>query len=196
MAAVAVLLAAAACLLPPVTALGHVTKVSGLHQVTIGWGEEPAYAGLENFVEVEVREASGKPVDDLGDDAAVEVTFEDERISLPLVPGEEPGEFRATIVPTRPGTYSFRVTGRADDETVEATASCSEATFDCVVSQAEVQFPVQDPSTGEIAERLDQELSRDEGDGGGDSALSIVALIASLLALGAVGWLTMRSPRN
>jgi hypothetical protein len=79
-------------------------------------GNEPALTGLENFVEVTVSDASGEPVVELGPDASVEVSFGEASTVEPLIAAEEPGAFRATLVPTRPyitATDSKGLTGQA-----------------------------------------------------------------------------------
>jgi len=192
-------LLALAVLLVPAAAPAHVTQNSGPVRVTLGWGSEPPFTGLENSVEVTVSGPSGAPVGDLGDAAAVEVTFGGERITLPLVPGERAGEFEAVLVPTRPGTYAFRVTGTDEGRAIDVSATCSEATFECVAAASEVQFPVKDPSTGEVAERLESELARAGGardTADGAERIAIAALAIAVLALGAALWLGLRARRD
>ena len=86
-------------------AAAHETKAVGGLRLTVGWGEEPAFSGFRNFVEVDVVDGAGHPVVDLGGGAlSAEVSFGDERISLSLLPARgQPGKFRAWLVPTRPG---------------------------------------------------------------------------------------------
>jgi len=183
----------------PAAAPAHVTKASGPLRVTLGWGEEPPLTGLRNFVEVAVSDASGAPVSDLGDSATVEVSFGEERITLPLLPAERPGEFRAVLVPTRPGTYAFHLTGTVKGRAIDATSTCSEETFECVAAASEVQFPVKDPSTGELAQRLDRELPRAEGaEDSADSAerIAIAALVLAALALAGALWFGLRARRE
>jgi hypothetical protein len=170
----------------PAAAQAHVTTASGPFRVTLGWGSEPPLTGLANSVEVAVSDPSGGPVSDLGDAPRVEVSFGDARISLPLVPAGRPGEFRAVLVPTRPGTYAFRVVATAEGRTIDAAATCSEATFECVTASTEVQFPAKDPSAGEIAQRLDRELSRAEEAGGTADSARTIAIAALVLAAFAI----------
>jgi hypothetical protein len=145
------------------SAWAHETKAVDQIRLTIGWGDEPAFTGFKNFVSVAVSDAAGAPVTDPGGSLAVEVSFGDERIVLPLLPaGERRGEFRAWLVPTRPGTYTFHITGRIKGQTVDATSTCSDRTFDCVTDISEAQFPVKDPSPGQIADRISRELPRAE----------------------------------
>ncbi len=143
--------------------LGHERQVVGRFRLTIGWGEEPPFTGSKNFVVVAVSDAAGAPVTDPGGSLAVEVSFGDQRIVLPLQPApERKGEFRAWIVPTRVGTYTFHITGKLKDQTINANSTCSDSTFECVTDIAELEFPAKDPSVGQLAERIGRTLPRAE----------------------------------
>jgi hypothetical protein len=165
----------------------HVEERSGPFRVTMGWGEEPAYSGSQNFVEVAISDAAGPVVVRPGA-LDVEVSFGQGQAvtTLPLVPAGAPGQLRATIVPTRPGTYGFHVTGTLRNRTLDSRATCSGATFDCVTDASAVEFPVKDPSNGQIAERIARSLPRaaraiDRADSG--HAIAVAALIVAGLAL-------------
>ena len=131
-------------------------------QLTIGWEEEPAFTGSKNAVSVAVADAKGAAVPDSGGGAlSVEIVFGDERVVLPLHPvWGRPGEFRAWLIPTRPGTYSFHVTGKIKEQPVDVRSTCSEKTFDCVSDASTLHFPVKDPSTGQLAESVSRALPR------------------------------------
>ncbi len=178
------ILAAALSVAPPASA--HVARTVGPYTVEFGWGNEPALAGLENYVEVTVSDASGAPVADLGE-ATAEVSFGDSSTAVPLVATEEPGEFHATLMPTRPGTYGFRIDATVDGRQISTGATCSEGTFDCVIAAAEVQFPVKDPTAGELAERLDNSLPRAEqaADEAEDAKRIAIAALVAVVVLAA-----------
>jgi hypothetical protein len=142
----------------------HERKTVGGLQVTVGWGDEPAYSGFKNSVEVDITDAKGAPVTDLRDATlAVEISFGDQRITLPLrAAGGSPGKFEAWLVPTRAGRYTFHVTGKVRTQAIDLTSTCSDTTFECVVDAAEVQFPAKDPSAGQLADRVNRGLPRAE----------------------------------
>jgi hypothetical protein len=179
---------AAVALALPAAAGAHVVERSGPFRVTMGWGEEPAYSGAANFVEVAVAGQSGAPVAVPPGALDVEVSFgrDATAITLPLTPTGSPGKLRATIVPTRPGTYGFHVSGALRGKPVDVRATCSGATFDCVTDPSAIEFPAKDPSTGQLAERVERGVARAEraaNDSGGDDAIAIAALIIAALAL-------------
>ncbi len=175
--------------LPP-AAPAHETHSVKDYRLTIGWGEEPAYSGYRNSIEVDVADGAGQPVVDLGGGSlSVEVSFGDERMVRPLLPsGQKAGRFRAGIVPTRPGTYTFHVTGTIKGQTIEARSTCSERTFDCVIDASELQFPARDPSVGELAESVRRAIPRtdralDAATSAQRGAMVAIALAAAALAL-------------
>lgn len=169
-------------------ASAHVTEESGPLRVEIGWGDEPPLAGQGNSVEVSVSDSTGAPVAVPAGALSAEVSYGGEAITLPLTPDGRPGGLSDEIVPTRPGTYAFHVTGTARGRTLDVSATCSEATFDCVAESSDLEFPVDDPSTGELSRRLSRESARLEeakDDAGSARTIAIAALAIAAVALAA-----------
>lgn len=152
------------------TAGAHEPRTSGGFRFVVGWGEEPAYTGLKNSVQVIVSEASGNPVTDLGDTLRLELSKGSEKAVLPLEaafgPGRAglPGEYRAWVTPTRPGTYVVRLTGSIRGQSVDESFTSSSTTFNDVEDASTIQFPAKDPSPGEVGARLDRQVPRLEAD--------------------------------
>ena len=132
-------------------AFAHEHRAVGKYEFTVGWNDEPAYAGFKNAVGVEIEDASHKPVTD-GVDLKVEVGTGTSKVTLPMEAAfGQPGNYRSSIVPTRPGKYTFHFTGTIRGEAVDATFTSSETTFDDIKSPSDVQFPAKDPTTGDLA---------------------------------------------
>ena len=154
-------LAVALTLVGAAPALAHEGRKLGDLEMEIGWGTEPAYSGEVNSVQI-LLVHDGKPVVDLGDTLDVEVTFGDQTQTFSLEPFFEegefgtPGDYRAWLIPTTAGQYSFHFTGTIDGEDVDETFTSGPKTFDDVQNPQSVEFPVQQPSTGELAERIDR----------------------------------------
>ena len=152
-------------LLTAAPALAHEGRKLGDLETVVGWGTEPAYAGEVNSGQL-LLVHHGEPVVDLGDTLDVEVTFGDETEPLTLEPFFEvgefgtPGDYRAFLIPTEPGQYSFHFSGTIDGEEVDETFTSGPGTFDDVENPQAAQFPVEQPSTGELAERIDREVPR------------------------------------
>ena len=155
-------------------------EVPGVLTVVLGWGTEPAFSGSLNAVVVSLADRTG-PLAKAEGELSVEVTFGTERVTLALEPVfNRPHEFHAPLVPTRSGTYTFHVTGRINKQPIDITSTCGESTFHCVTDASAIQFPVKDPSVGQLAERIDRSLPR------ADDATA-AARSARLLAIAALG---------
>jgi hypothetical protein len=193
----------AALLLTATPALAHESRpVDNKFQLTVGWGDEPAYAGFKNSVQLILADAAKKPITDLGDTLKVEVSSGSQKMTLPVVAnfeiGEfgEPGDYRAWLIPTRPGTYSFHVTGTIHGAAVDQTFTSGETTFDDIKTATEVEFPAKDPTTGDLAQRLDRSTARvatvaktAKDDAGSAKTVGIIGIVIGTLGLlaGAAG---------
>jgi hypothetical protein len=142
----------------------------------VGFLTEPAYTHIPNAVSLSITETeSEEPFEDLGDSVNVDVTFGEETFTSTMRPQfGAPGSYRADFVPSRPGQWTFRFYGMVDDVEIDETFVSGPETFNDVQDISAESFPAQDPSTGELAERLEQELARvterlDQLDGGGAS---------------------------
>ena len=173
------------------TASAHDKKAVGPVHLVIGWGTEPAVSGSRNSIDVDVVDSAGKPAADATGQWSVQVTFGDQNVLLPLLPsGDRPGRYRAWIVPTRAGSYTFRVSGTVKGQSIETSSTCSSTTFDCVVDGTDMQFPAKDPSPAQLADRLNRSLPRAER--AIDAAtrawwMSVAAIVFSAGALVAIG---------
>ncbi len=133
----------------------------GTIQLTIGWGDESAFAGSRNSIDVAVADSTGAPVAGPMNTLNVEVSFGDRRLRLPLLPVErQPGMYRAWIVPSRAGSYAFHISGRLNGESIDITSACSEKTFQCVTESGEVQFPEKDPTSAQLSETVSHSQTR------------------------------------
>ena len=168
-------------------AVAHETNEVGALALEIGWGIEPAYVGQLNSVQVLVtHKADGDPIEDPGATLRATVLYGDQKAELELAPNfeERAGEYRALLIPTAPGDYTFVVTGKVEGVAVDEKVTSSPDTFSPVEAAAGIQFPVKEPATADIAARLDAELGRGPSQADVDRArtLSWVGI-----AVGAVG---------
>jgi hypothetical protein len=164
-------------------ASAHDHLVSGDYRLTIGWADEPAFVGFKNAVSVAITDKAESPVLDAVAPLMVEVSFGEQRTSLPLeAVRQRPGEFRAWLLPTRPGTYAFRIVGTIRGQHVDAATTCSEKTFHCVAELASIQFPAKDPSLGDLAERVSRTLPRAERAGESATSARVFAILAAVAA--------------
>ncbi len=159
-----------ATVLVPMLALpasAHEQRTIGKYHVEVGFGDEPAYAGEKDSVILLLADANDKPVTDLGDTLKVQVSNGDHpATTLALEPdfavgGDgTPGDYRAWFIPTALGKYTFHFTGAIKGQKVDQRFTSSPTTFDEVQDPATAQYPVKDPTTGQLAQRLDREVPR------------------------------------
>jgi hypothetical protein len=165
-----------ASLLLTVTAAGpasaHEDRKVGRYMLAVGFGDEPAYAGDKNSVQMLLHDArTDKPITDLGDTLKVDVsqgTGGDgaQKLSLSMGPDFEvgefgtPGDYRAFFIPTAPGTYTFHLTGSIKGQKIDEKFTSGPKTFSDANDPAGVQFPVKDPSGTQLNARLDREVPR------------------------------------
>src|SRR3954452_10060046 len=175
-AALTVALAGALVVVPAGVASAHEEREIGPYTVAVGFGDEPAYAGGENSVQMFIHETKGdKPVVDLGPTVNVQLSYGDQQSDqLTMEPNFEvgefgiPGDYRAFFFPTRPGDYTFHFTGDIKGTKVDETFRSGPDTFDRVQDPASVEFPAQDPTLGELAEAVQRLQGRLEAAAGAE----------------------------
>ena len=146
-------------------AAAHEERHVGDFDLVVGFGEEPAYAGQPNSVLL-LLSRGGQPVTDLTDTLSVTVGFGNQSEDLSVEPFFEvgefgtPGDYRAWFIPTRAGKYSVHFTGTIHGTKIDETFTSGPTTFDEVVNASDAEFPVQDPTNGELADRIDREIPR------------------------------------
>ena len=184
----------AALLIPLVAgpASAHEEKTVGRYHFVVGFGDEPAYAGEKNSVQLILADANDKPVTDLTDTLKVEVTTGTaEPLQLAMEPNFEvgefgtPGDYRAWFIPTTPGAYSFHFTGSIKGQKVDQTFKSGPTTFDEAKDPAEIQYPVKQPTGGQLATRAALTTERDQAKSDAASArtLAIIGLVVGALGL-------------
>ncbi len=185
-------------------AVAHEHRHLGPFEMVVGWADEPVFVGFKNAVQLILSE-SEKPVLDLGDSLKVEVIFGDQKMGpLPLQRAfgktfGRPGDYQASILPTRPGTYTFHFIGSIKGQKVDQRFTSSEKTFDSVDDSAEIEFPAKDPSRAELAGRIErlgpridavQQAARDATAAGANArTLAIVGIVLGAAGLVvSIGW--------
>src|SRR5947208_14390930 len=87
------LVAAAVAFAGPASA--HERRTVGAVQFVVGWGDEPAYSGFKNSVQLTISEANGgAPITDITDTLKVEVAKGSDKMTVPLTPNFRVGAFR------------------------------------------------------------------------------------------------------
>jgi hypothetical protein len=181
-------------------ASAHQAKTVGKYHFVVGFGDEPAYAGEKNSVQLLLADANDKPVTDLTDTLKVAVTTGTaEPLQLSMEPFFEvgefgtPGDYRAFFIPTAPGIYSFHFTGTIKGQKIDQTFKSGPQTFSDIEDPAQIQYPVKQPTGGQLATRADRETARvdtalaEERNQAKDDAASARTLAIVGLVVGALG---------
>ena len=195
-------------LIPAGPASAHEEREVGRYTFVVGFGDEPAYAGFKNSVALFLFKG-GRAVTDLGESLRVEVRFGTESMDLgALEPNFEvgefgtPGDYRAWFFPTRPGAYTFHFTGSIGGQDVDEEFMSSPTTFSEAEDPTSVEFPVKDPTLGQVAQRLDREFPRIETrlaatrQAAADQVNSAKTLAYVGIGLGALGLIVALIPRR
>lgn len=184
-------------------ALAHEARKVGKIQMTVGWAIEPAYTGFRNEVQLFLKDASGKPINDLGDnDLKVEVISGDQKTAAsPLDPSFDPdtrigtpGEYDKALIPTRPGNFTFHFVGTVRGQRIDESFTSSEKTFSPVTAAADAEFPAKDPSASDLAglvTRLQPRVDDAAVAAAQDRSLAVIGII-----LGAIGTIAGLRPRR
>jgi hypothetical protein len=189
-----------AVLLVPLLALP--ASAHGEHKVAnytlvVGFGTEPAYAGVTNSVQVIISN-NGKPVTDAKGLKVAVTTGDAEPRQMALEPyfGEgrgEQGDYRAFFIPTAPGAYTFKLTGTLGGKKLNNSYTSGKDGFDEVTDPAEVQYPAAEPTGQQLTTRLDRETARinaamaAERQAADDQVASARRMATIGLAVGALG---------
>lgn len=193
-------------------ASAHEVRKVGAYEITIGWEHEPTYTGVENAVQIFIKDAKGNPVDDLGDPPSLKVqVINGGQTSDPLdlKASFDPdtglgmhGEFDAAIIPTVPGDYTFHLTGSINGQNIDEKFTSSDKTFDPVKDPSDVQFPAKTPSNGQLAQsvsRVDTRETRaakDAKDSADTAKVLAIVGIAVGVVLGGTGLIVAMGARR
>ena len=152
----------------PAFAHGH--RGQGDLEFTVGWANEPALVGQPNAVQL-IIEHDGAPLEGAEKTLKVTVSIGDQStdpMELRTV-FDAPGEYRADLIPTVVGGYTFHFTGTAGGEKVDQTFVSPKDGFDEVDGTTDIAFPKQAPTTTELAEKLASvERKAADADAGGE----------------------------
>lgn len=129
---------------------------TGYVQFEVGWIVEPPFVDQKNAVDFTATTSPfGAAVSGLDTSLRVEVSTGGKKAVLNLQPivtedGGFTGEYSASIIPTVPGTYTFRIFGAIKDTAVNETFTCGPKTFECVQPISDIQFPEKTPTGREL----------------------------------------------
>jgi hypothetical protein len=197
-------------------ASAHEERKVGNYVFHVGFGDEPAYAGAKNSVQLLLHDAkTDKPVTEIGDQLKVDVTQgagsatdDSQKMTMNVEPFFEvgefgtPGDYRAFFIPTIAGTYTFHFSGSINGQKVDQKFTSGPQTFSDAEDPSQVEFPAKEPSGIQLSQRLDREVPRlndalaasqtrankAEDAAGQARIIAIVGVVVGVLGLAAAGY--------
>ncbi len=116
----------------------------GKYEIVFGWRVEPAYTNLLNGPELEINThgTDEQPVEGLDESLQLEVSYGGRSKVLKLrAVYNSPGNYTTDLIPTQPGDYSFHLTGKIGDVTVDEVFDSSKGEFSSVNPISDIRFP-------------------------------------------------------
>jgi hypothetical protein len=169
-------------------AFAHGTRGQGDMEFTVGWANEPALVGQPNAVQLHI-EHDGAPLEGAEQTLKVTVGIGDQTtdpMELRTV-FDAPGEYRADVIPTVVGGYTFHFTGTADGEKVDQTFVSPKDGFDEVEGTTDIAFPKQAPTSTELAEKL-ASVERKAADADASASRArFIGFVGVLIAIAGIG---------
>ena len=195
----AAVLAVLLVLLLALPASAHGEHKVASYTLVVGFGTEPAYAGVTNSVQVMIS-SNGQPVTDAKGLKVAVTTGDAEPRQMALEPyfGEgfgDLGDYRAFFIPTAPGAYTFKITGTLGGKKIDKSYTSGKDGFDEITDPAEVQYPAAEPTGQQVTTRLERETARinaalaTERQAAEDEVASARRMATIGLAVGALGLL-------
>lgn len=125
-------------------ASAHKGRHVGPYVVEVGWRVEPAYVGVPNgpVVHISLKDDESHTVEGAEETLTLTVKFGSQKRIVALDPAEnDPGHYVADLIPTRPGDYSFLLTGTISDTVVDETFTSADGQFSTVEPASDILFP-------------------------------------------------------
>jgi hypothetical protein len=133
------------------TAQAHESRDVGEYTFTVGFLDEPVYAGQKSGLDLRIVRGDA-PVEGAEETLEAEVIFGQDSRDLEVEPRfGEPGAYRSVFFPTAAGPYTFRISGELEGTSVDESFTSGPETFSEVQDTAGGQFPVVYPAVGDLA---------------------------------------------
>ena len=179
--AMAAFAVAAALSLIAAPVLAHEERDVGAYHLEVGLINEPVFVGDKSGLELLVTK-DDQPVNGLEGTVKATVAYQGQTRDLRVeATPEVDGSYWGSFIPTAAGPYTFHLTGTIEGQSLDESFTSSPTGFDEVQEAAPNEFPVQFPTTAELASQAKQ---------GADAASQVtlaLALGAAGVVLGIVG---------
>ena len=146
------------------TVSAHDVHTFGKVTVALGWLHEPAFIGVDNAVQVLVKDDKGTAITSITDkDLTVDISLGSQTMSTAqLKPTADPdtglgipGEYEFHFIPTAPGNYTFHLKGTVSGQAIDDNVTASDKTFDAVQDNTAAEWPNKVPAGADVARKAD-----------------------------------------
>lgn len=124
------------------TAYAHEKRAVGEYEFVVGFVNEPAFSGGINGIDLRILK-NGEPAEGLESNLNASVQYADDvqRLELAFKPKhKQPGAYAAHFLPSKPGKYTFYITGKIGDKEISEVFVSGEKFHDVNDSEA-VKWP-------------------------------------------------------
>lgn len=138
-------------------ASAHEDRAVGPYHLDVGFATEPAYAGQPNALYLEVTDTrDDKPVEGLEKTLKAEVRFGGlAPLPLTITPRfGQPGVYTGQFIPTKPGSYTFHLTGKIGTQDVDEKFESGPNRFNDVTGPGALQYPEKVPGGSDLGRSL------------------------------------------
>jgi hypothetical protein len=184
-----VLVLTSSCLYPA-AALAHERREVGDYQLVVGFINEPALQGEPNGIDLRViKRETQQPVEGIQSTLKAAIAFGGgQPKELPLrARFGMPGSYTGDVLPTRPGAYVFTFSGTIEGQQINERFESGPGRFNDVEAATAVQFPVTEPSAGELQQALNEARQQ----AATASTLAVAGVAAGLFSLLLSGYLLL-----
>jgi hypothetical protein len=139
-------------------AQAHEGRDLGLYHVAVGWRVEPAFVGVANGPEIfiSMKDDTTKKVEGAEKTLKIEVVFGDKTKELTLSAAyKDPGHYVTNLTPTRPGDYTFHITGKIGDTAVDEKFTSADGKFSSVEPSTDILFPDSNLDAANLQSQID-----------------------------------------
>jgi hypothetical protein len=146
-------------LIAPDPALAHERRDVGKYTFVVGFLTEPALQGEPNGIDLTITDsATQQPLEGAEKTLKASIAFGGgQPKELPVrARFRMPGKYTAHFIPTRSGTYIFTFAGEINGQAVNERFESGPGRFNDVESSTTLQFPVAEPSAGELQQQLNE----------------------------------------
>lgn len=179
---------AGSALLQPAPALAHERRDVGKYQLVVGFIAEPALQGEPNGIDLRiVDKATEQPIEGAENTLKASIAFgggQPRELTL-RARFRMPGSYTADVIPTRSGTYVFTFSGDIGGQAVNERFESGPGRFNDVQPVTALQFPVAEPSAGELQQAVGEARQQAATANG----LAVAGLVAGVLSLLLAGYM-------